>query len=66
MTNNENLQTLAKQVIPDPGCEKATEMFDKIQKNPDEANELTHLLVAAHQDGINDHSPNCFLSRPVH
>ena len=66
MTNNEELRTLAKQVIPDPGCEKATEMYDKIQNNPDEANELTHLLVAAHQDATSDHSPDCFMSRPVH
>jgi hypothetical protein len=52
-------------LIPDPGCQKATEYFDSI---PEDGGEEYLLLLAAietHKQQTTKHDPECFTQRAI-
>ncbi|MBM2820477.1 MAG: hypothetical protein HW405_237 [Candidatus Berkelbacteria bacterium] len=54
----------------DPGCQKATLIFDEVSGIPKEDLDASHmapwLIVETHREHTTKHPPDCFVNRPVH
>jgi len=49
----------------DPGCEKATMVYDKVGMPDDELYTPMMLVINAHREYNGVHEPDCFVNRPI-
>jgi hypothetical protein len=53
----------------DPGCEKATQCFDEINRIPEDQRTedlfAFAMIVETHKQGSQPHSPDCFMNRKI-
>ncbi|OPZ85807.1 MAG: hypothetical protein BWY76_01244 [bacterium ADurb.Bin429] len=47
-----------------PGCKKATEIYDILPLPDDELYIPTMIIINAHKEQTTPHDPDCFINRP--